>query len=378
MQTMFACGLRPKNPFFEMAIYHLNVKPLSRSKGHTCGEALAYETGQTLETIEGKKADFSRKSGVEQSAIIGTDLPLQKLADSIELSEKRKNSTLGRRMTIALPAELNKSQRWEAAQDFGKWLNHEYGVAVVVSMHSPDRGGDQRNHHAHITISDRRLINGGYGFGEKARELTCMDKKKGVDGVPLAKFNLNLMREKWEYFAKVSLELAGKEANLSCKSLEAQGIDRTPGLHIGREKTEQHRKGGYFIQKVAQQQEVKAYNERITKARSKPTLEKSDRAEPIGSERNQRPVVENESRAEGITPRKPDSEEPHFIRGSQSWENERRSKRIKEKQAGAREPLRKIQGIIDEIRDQIRGITACLPKSDRGLTKPKKREVNER
>ena len=100
-----------------MAIYHLNVKPLSRSKGHTVGDALAYETAQKLETIDGRMADFSRKEGVENHAIIGTALQdLQVLADKIELSETRKNSTLGRRMTIALPSELENSQRWEAAR----------------------------------------------------------------------------------------------------------------------------------------------------------------------------------------------------------------------------------------------------------------------
>ncbi len=252
-----------------MAIYHLNIKPISRSKGHTVGDALAYETGVKLTTIEGKEADFTRKQGIEEFAVIGAQDNLQTLADKIELSERRKNSTLGRRFTIALPAELNKSDRWQAAQEFGQWLNEQYKVAVVVSMHAPDRGGDQRNHHAHITISDRRINEAGE-FGEKARELTA---------AATARIELGRMRQQWEVIGNKALEKAGKKERISHQSNEARGIQKQPSIHLGRVTTNQIRKGlknhKSLVNSVIHEQ-----NERIPNQRSEGTNQQESELHP--------------------------------------------------------------------------------------------------
>jgi hypothetical protein len=54
-----------------MAIYHLSVKPMSRSSGRSAVAAAAYRTAQKLTNErDGLTHDFTRKSGVEHCEIV--------------------------------------------------------------------------------------------------------------------------------------------------------------------------------------------------------------------------------------------------------------------------------------------------------------------
>lgn len=222
-----------------MAIYHLSCKPISRSAGHSVAAALAYQSGEELAEMDGKKQNYSSKEGVEQTGVFGCQLNLQEFADAVELSEKRKNSTLGRSFILALPEEVGKTERWAMVEEFAKHLHKTHGVAVAAALHQPDKGGDQRNHHAHVLISDRRVGEDGRSFGEKARELTAAKTSKE---------SLKNLRARWAEVVNDGLEAAGSEARVSHESLKAQGINRVPQEHLGREATEMVRKG-YEIEK---------------------------------------------------------------------------------------------------------------------------------
>jgi hypothetical protein len=74
-----------------------------------------------------------------------------------------------REYEIALPAELSADARRELAFGLAREISERHGVAVDVSIHAPGREGDQRNHHAHLLTTTRRL--GPEGLGEKTREL---------------------------------------------------------------------------------------------------------------------------------------------------------------------------------------------------------------
>jgi len=330
-----------------MAIYHLNIKPLSRSRGHTVGEALAYETGQVLSTVDGRTADFSRKSGVEQFRIIGTRHNLQNLADKVELSEKRRNSTLGRRMTIALPAELDKRQRWQAASEFGEWLHKEYGVAVVLSIHAPDRAGDRRNHHAHITISDRRVTPGGE-FGEKARELTAARQSK---------VELGKIRQKWENVANIHLELSGHwGVEISHRSNKARGVSTSPTCHLGRVRTHQARKG-YGVHKHIHNQTIAEHDRGNSKSRPREIpAQEGGGDSPVPGPGNpgdaERTAASNTATG---------AEEP--IRGSKKWFARERAKKHKEREKRLGGPLEEVKAILGSIRERIREIGGKLPNA---------------
>ncbi len=68
-----------------------------------------------------------------------------------------------------MPHELTDEQRTDAVREFAAALVKRYGVAIDFAIHAPDRHGDERNYHAHLLMTTRRL--GPDGFGQKTREL---------------------------------------------------------------------------------------------------------------------------------------------------------------------------------------------------------------
>src|SRR3546814_20474565 len=89
--------------------------------------------------------------------------------NAAELAETRKNATVAREYESALPVELSADERRELALGLAREISERHGVAVDASIHAPGREGDQRNHHAHLLTTTRRL--GPEGLGEKTREL---------------------------------------------------------------------------------------------------------------------------------------------------------------------------------------------------------------
>ena len=165
-----------------MAIYHLSVKTISRSAGRSATAAAAYRAGvEITDKRTGEIHDYRRKGGVESAAVILPDNAPDwahdraQLWNAAEQAEKRKNSTVAREFEIALPAELSPAERELLAHDFTRELVARHGVAADVAIHAPGKEGDNRNHHAHILLTTRRL--GPDGFGEKTRELD--DQKTG-------------------------------------------------------------------------------------------------------------------------------------------------------------------------------------------------------
>ena len=49
------------------------------------------------------------------------------------------------------------AERKRLAHDFAQGLVERHGVAADVTIHAPGRGGDSRNHHAHILLTTRHL-----------------------------------------------------------------------------------------------------------------------------------------------------------------------------------------------------------------------------
>lgn len=164
-----------------MAIYRCEIKTFSRSKGQTAIAAAAYRAGLSITNeTTGLIADYSRRRGVDITAIVaprGSPAWAQdpsKLWQAVENGETRKNSTVAREFLVSLPHELSASQRRELADDLASSLVERFGFAVQYSVHKPDRGSDDRNHHVHILSSTRKLE--ADGFTDKTREL---DEIKG-------------------------------------------------------------------------------------------------------------------------------------------------------------------------------------------------------
>lgn len=219
-----------------MAIYHCSIKTVGRSQGRSATGAAAYRAGERIvDERTGEIHDYRRKGGVEHTEIIlphgVTPVERGQLWNTAEAAENRKNSTVAREYEIALPEELNRGQRQALALEFARHLTDRYGVAADVAIHAPGRGGDHRNHHAHILTTTRQVAQGGE-LGAKTRSLD--DRRSG---------EVEHVRATWGHLVNLALERAGHSARVSHKSLEEQGINRDPGVHWGPTVTAMERRG---------------------------------------------------------------------------------------------------------------------------------------
>ena len=165
-----------------VAIYHLSIKTFSRSAGRSATAAAAYRAGVKItDQRTGEVHDYTRRRGVECAELVLPAGAPEWAADRAELwnaaeqAETRKNSTVAREFEVALPDELSPAERLRLARDLALEIVERHGCAVDVVIHAPGKKGDNRNHHAHILLSTRRL--GPAGFMEKTRELD--DQKCG-------------------------------------------------------------------------------------------------------------------------------------------------------------------------------------------------------
>jgi hypothetical protein len=212
-----------------VAIFHLTVKAISRSAGRSATAAAAYRAGEKIvDARTGEIHDYTKKRGVESADIVLPDGAPEwandrsQLWNAAELAEKRKDACVAREFEVALPSELSKDERRQLALDFARDMASREGCAVDVAIHAPGKGGDNRNHHAHILRTTRKVEADGLG----AKLDTEQAGRKRKD-------DLEQVRERWAAMANEALERAGQSARIDHRSLEAQGIEREPTQHLG-------------------------------------------------------------------------------------------------------------------------------------------------
>ena len=137
----------------------------------------------------------------------------------------RKNARMLDKIRIALPCELDKAQRAQLVRDFMADISGDNHVPWFAGIHQT--GKDDHNPHVHIAVHDRDI--------ETGRRVLCLSDstrdriKAGLPG-PKA---VDWIRERWEVVCNQSLERAGFEERIDRRTLEAQGIDREPTIHVG-------------------------------------------------------------------------------------------------------------------------------------------------
>jgi hypothetical protein len=219
-----------------MAIYSLSADVFSRSKGHRATAAAAYRAGVEIEdqTI-GERFDYRRKRGIVHAEIMAPENAPEWMHDraalwnAVELQETRSNSQLAREVMVALPHELSAEERLELVRGFVRSEFVDAGMVADLTIHAPSRQGDGRNHHAHIMLTMRHIEGDGFA-PKKAREWNSDEL-------------LEHWREAWAERCNAALEAAGFDARVDHRSLEAQGIDREPTEHMGKDATNAERKG---------------------------------------------------------------------------------------------------------------------------------------
>ncbi|RLK56372.1 MobA/MobL family protein [Stenotrophomonas rhizophila] len=146
-----------------MTIEHTRIKTYSRAKGHSALAAAAYRGGFLLiDPKSGAKHDYRGRAGIIQACFLAppgspawVNDP-QRLWAAVEAAERRRNSTVCRDFTIALPHELDDRERWDLVLDISHALIERYGFALQASHHRPTKD-DPRYFYAHLLVTTRRM-----------------------------------------------------------------------------------------------------------------------------------------------------------------------------------------------------------------------------
>lgn len=219
-----------------MAIFHLHASIVRRSHGHSAVAASAYAAGKDLYNERAEKMEtYGRKRGVFHTDILAPDnapqwaYDRQQLWNRAEQAEKRIDAQSARVFVLALPHELDDEQNITLVKDYAREMFVSEGMVVDIGMHRADRNGDQRNDHVHLVMTMRELDGDGFSRAKNR----AWNRKE----------TLEYWREQWAEYQNRALEEAGSDARVDHRTLEAQGIDREPTKHLGRQATLMERRG---------------------------------------------------------------------------------------------------------------------------------------
>ena len=161
-----------------------------------------------------------------------------------EEAEGRKNSVVAREIKLALPAELDADQRKELTLEFAGELADRHDIAIDVAIHQPDKGGSEKNHHAHLLMTTRRV--GPEAMGPKAREWDYRyakddpDPAKRIAAEQTGPYQVEHCRARWAALANERLAELGEE--IDHRSYARQGVDKVAQKHMGPETTAMQRR----------------------------------------------------------------------------------------------------------------------------------------
>lgn len=190
-----------------MAIGYLAVTSISRAAGRSATAATAYRCAvDVVDERTGEVHGYARRTGVDHVAVIGYAGTPAELANAMELAERRKDAKVARDVVLALPADASPAVRRALAVEWARWVCERHGCAAVVAVHAPGRGGDRRNHHAHVLLTTRRCD--GIGLGPKIRDL---------DQAHTSGEHIEAWRSMW-----------GQMIGVDMRSYERQGIAKRP------------------------------------------------------------------------------------------------------------------------------------------------------
>lgn len=211
-----------------MALFHLSAKIIGRQGGRLAEKraekgrvrisasntvaAAAYRSGQELhDESTGLTYSYARAERVMHTEILApADAPAwagdrAALWNSVEATERRKDSQLAREIEVALPAELDLEQQRQLVRDWVAATFTPSGAVVDVAIHHDK---DDRNPHAHLMTSMRSI--GPEGWSKQ--KLRQWEERSAVTE----------WRASWADHVNQALERAGHEACVDHRSYAEQ------------------------------------------------------------------------------------------------------------------------------------------------------------
>ena len=146
---------------------------------------------------------------------------------------------------IALPDELDADQRKDLAKEFAQSLVDRYGVIADLAIHEPSKGGNDKNHHAHIMLTTRKAE---LDPDNKLTLTTKTDielsnaKRKSLN-MGTTQDDIKQIRETWADLANHALERAGYREKIDHRSYADQNNGLQATIHEGTSVTQLRRQG---------------------------------------------------------------------------------------------------------------------------------------
>ena len=208
-----------------MAIYHNEVKVITRGEGRSACAAAAYISCSTIRNdYDGIRHDYTRKGGmIWEQVFLPSNAPAawqdrEALWNAVEAAEKDKDSRLGRVHIVALPVEMDRQGWIDLLTDYIRTQFVDEGMCADAAIHDPDG----HNPHAHIITTVRPLNEDGTWQYKTEKEYLCV--RDGEErGFTAAEFS-EAKNEGWEkqYPYKVGI----KKIYMASSEAEARGYER--------------------------------------------------------------------------------------------------------------------------------------------------------
>lgn len=270
--------------------YHLNVHAISRRKGRSIHAAVAYRHGTRELTASAAAAyrhaqehgealdayDYRHKIGVQWFGIVAPDDAPAWARDpkilwrEVDKTERRINARLAQEVIVALPHQLTLEQHIVLMREFATtYCVEKYRMVADIALHEPPThtGGDARNFHAHILLTDRPI--GPDGFA------AAKDRRYSDKGL------VDEFREGWTLVHNRTMERLGLPHRIDHRSLKAQRdetlergdeanailLDRIPQIHVGKAAHATHPRFPIYQDRLKRHREILAANTATTEAR---------------------------------------------------------------------------------------------------------------
>lgn len=218
-----------------MALFHLNVSNIGKSKGSSAVAAAAYRScSQLIQYLNDSNYDlsssivhrFDNKKGLAFSYIFAPEgldswcYDRQSLWNKVEESETRKDARFARDIKLALQKEFTLEQNIQILSEYVTSVFVSQGIIADVNIHMDNKN----NPHAHIMLTTRKLIqddNGNWVFGHKNR---LLDTKEWIRNI----------REEWAHINNYYFALFDIDKSITADSYETRGFRfLTSTIHEG-------------------------------------------------------------------------------------------------------------------------------------------------
>lgn len=229
-----------------MAIYTIQIKPVSRSAGHSATAKIAYNCRDKItdqRTGEIHKYN-SRKMSADliHSEITYKDLTLDKsnreiIWNNAELADNRSNSRTAREYVVALPKELSIEQNIELVREFAKHITEMYNNVADWAVHNEKDGNN--NVHAHILTTTRQFDLVALDLGEKT-DLELDNGRLKKECKKISQDQIKDIRKAWENIQNKHLSKAGLDLSVNCERKEDR---ETVKKHMGKNAVALEKKG---------------------------------------------------------------------------------------------------------------------------------------